>query len=152
MIVDHLDASALYAPMHPLFQRAFDAVRGVCPSTAEPGTVVLQENELILMISRPAMKLPEKARLEVHDEMIDLHVPLSGTEGFAWKPRAALLDPAEPYHAGKDARHYLDAPDTRFTLKPGQFALFFPGDAHAGCVGEGELLKVVVKIRASRSV
>ncbi len=148
MIVDRLAAAALYAPMHPLFPQAFQAVRNVDPASAEPGVFPIVENELILMINRLTLKRPEKARLEIHNAMIDLHVPLSGEEVFAWKPRATLTEPAEPYDERKDARHYADAADTRFALQPGQFALFFPGDAHAGCIGNGELLKIVVKIRA----
>lgn len=152
MIVDSLEHALLYAPLLPRLQQAVEAVRSIDTATAEPAVLPIDGDDLILMISRPAMKRPENARLEVHDRMIDMHIPLSGTEGFAWKPRADLLNPAEPYQVDKDARHYLDVPDTRLTLKPGQFALFFPGDAHAGCIGEGELLKIVVKIRAGEGL
>lgn len=152
MIADSLENALLYAPLLPRLQQVMEAVRSVDPATAEPAVFSIDGKDLILMINRPAMKRPENARLEVHDRMIDMHIPLSGSEGFAWKPRAALLNPAEPYNTDKDARHYLDVPDTRFTLIPGQFALFFPGDAHAGCIGEGELLKIVIKIRVRESV
>lgn len=149
MIIDSLSSSARYLALHPLFERAFKAIASIDPATAEPGTITLAENELILMISRPALKLPEKARLEIHQDMIDLHVPLSAPEGYAWKPRTGLAAPAEAYQPAKDAQHYLDAPDTRWTLHPGQFALFFPEDAHAAYIGNGELLKIVVKILLS---
>ncbi len=79
------------------------------------------------MVNEPAMKKPEKARMEVHDRFIDIHVPLSREEGFAWKDRSALEKPSEPFNMEKDAQHYDDAPDTSFTVKPGQFAVFFPG-------------------------
>lgn len=147
MIIGTLFSPGTYPPLHPLLERALDAIRRIDPATAVSGTTSLVENDLILMISRPTLKLPEKARLEIHRDMIDLHAPLSGPEGYAWKPRASLTDPAEPYQAAKDARHYLDAADTFLTLNPGQFALLFPDDAHAGCIGHGELLKIVVKIR-----
>lgn len=147
MIIDSLSRSSRYLPLHPLFERAFEAIRSVDPATAEPGTITLIDNELILMINRPTLKLPEKARLEIHRDMLDLHIPLSGLEGYAWKPAASLTTPAEPYQPTKDAQHYLDAPDARLTLHPGQFALFYPEDAHAGCIGNGEMLKIVVKIR-----
>lgn len=151
MIVDSLDNAALYASLLPHLQQALNAVRAVDPATVEPAVLPIDGHDLTLMISHPAMKRPENARLEIHNRMIDMHIPLSGSEGFAWKPRAALLNPVEPYNGGKDTQHYLDAPDTRFTLKPAQFALFFPDDAHAGCIGEGELLKIIVKIRARES-
>ena len=104
---------------------------------------------MIVMVNEPAMKKPEKARMEVHDRFIDIHVPLSREEGFAWKDRSALEKPSEPFNMEKDAQHYDDAPDTSFTVKPGQFAVFFPEDAHAGCIGEGALRKLVIKVRTA---
>ena len=109
----------------------------------------LEEDALIVMVNEPAMKKPEKARMEVHDRFIDIHVPLSREEGFAWKDRSALEKPSEPFNMEKDAQHYDDAPDTSFTVKPGQFAVFFPEDAHAGCIGEGALRKLVIKVRTA---
>ena len=66
-----------------------------------------------------------------------------------WKERAELEKPSEPFNREKDAQHYDDAPDTSFVVKPGQFAIFFPEDAHAGCIGEGKILKLVIKVRTA---
>lgn len=147
MFIASLSSSGSSLPLHPLLQTALDAIGDIDQATATPGVSTLIENDLILMINRATLKRPEEARLEAHRDMIDLHVPLSGPEIYAWKPLVDLTAPAEPYQTAKDARHYLDAADTYFTLKPGQFALFYPEDAHAACIGAGELLKIVVKIR-----
>ena len=34
-----------------------------------------------------------------------------------------------------------------FTLSPGEFVIFFPEDAHAPCIGEGVIRKMVAKVR-----
>ena len=148
-IIASLSDSARYESLNPLFQRAFDFVREAGPASLEPGPHDLEEDALIVMVNEPVMKKPEKARMEVHDRFIDIHVPLSREEGFAWKDRSALEKPSEPFNMEKDAQHYDDAPDTSFTVKPGQFAVFFPEDAHAGCIGEGALRKLVIKVRTA---
>ena len=44
------------------------------------------------MVNEPAMKKPEKARMEVHDRFIDIHVPLLAMTGVpASRPSAMLM-------------------------------------------------------------
>lgn len=149
MIIASLSDAARYENLNPLFKRAFDFVREADFSTLEPGPHVLEKDALIVMVNEPVMKKPENARMEVHDRFIDIHVPLTREEGFTWKDRAALETPSEPFHREKDAQHYDDAADTSFVVKPGQFAVFFPEDAHAGCIGEGTIRKLVIKVRTA---
>lgn len=149
MIVASLSDSARYESLNPLFKRAFDFVRETDAASLQPGPHVLEEDALIVMVNEPEMKKPEKARMEVHDRFIDIHVPLSREEGFMWKDRAVLEKPSEPFDGEKDAQHYDDAPDTSFAVKLGQFAVFFPEDAHAGCIGAGRLRKLVIKVRTA---
>lgn len=149
MIIASLSDSFRYESLNPLFKRAFDFVREADLDSLDPGPHVLEEDALIVMVNEPVMKKPEKARMEVHDRFIDIHVPLSREEGFTWKNRADLETPSEPFHVEKDAQHYDDAADASFVVKPGQFAVFFPEDAHAGCIGEGTIRKLVIKIRTA---
>ncbi len=149
MIIASLSDSARYEFLNPLFQRAFSFAREAGSASLEPGPLVLKEDALIVMVNESVMKNPEKARMEVHDRFIDIHVPLSREEGFAWKERAALEKPSEPFNKEKDAQHYDDAPDVSFVVKPGQFAVFFPEDAHAGCIGEGKICKLVIKVKTA---
>ena len=79
----------------------------------------------------------------------DIHVPLSREERFAWKERTALEKTSEPFQEAKDAQHYDDAEETSFTVRPGQFAVFFPEDAHAGCIGDGVIRKLVIKVKTA---
>ena len=41
---------------------------------------------------------------------------------------------------------FNDAPSTYFTILPGEFAIFFPGDGHAPLIGEGETKKIIIKV------
>lgn len=149
MILDDLLHSSRYDGMHPLFSRAFDFIKSGDFLNSELGKHVLIENDLIVMVNDAVLKSSGKARMEIHDEYIDIHVPLSGAELFAWKRRSLLSAPAESFNEEKDAQHYLDEPETRFDVPQGCFAIFFPEDAHVGCVGEGSLRKIVVKVKRS---
>lgn len=147
MIIAPISDSIRYETLNPLFKQAFDFIRETDLSSLEPGPHVLVEDALVVMVNEPAMKIPEKARMEVHREFADIHVPLSGEERFTWKNAAELEHPSEPFNAAKDAQHYGDEPSTSFVVKPGEFAVFFPEDAHAGCIGEGVIRKLVIKVR-----
>lgn len=149
MIIASLSDSARYENLNPLFRQAFDFVRKADLAALEPGRHVLVEEALVVMVNETTMKAPEKARMEVHNKFVDIHVPLSREERFTWKDRAALAEPSEPFLEEKDARHYGDAADVSLVVKPGQFAVFFPEDAHAGCIGEGMIRKLVIKVRTA---
>ena len=46
-----------------------------------------------------------------------------------------------------DFTFYRDPVERVFTLSPGEFVIFFPEDAHAPCIGEGVIRKMVAKVR-----
>ena len=71
----------------------------------------------------------------------------SGTEQIGWKPRNTCVNPRGEYNTEKDVIFYNDAPDTYFSLKAGQFAIFFPEDVHAPMIGVGPIKKLVVKVK-----
>lgn len=54
---------------------------------------------------------------------------------------------AKPYEKENDCVLFSDIPEVFFTLKPGQFAVVFPEDAHAPAIGEGIIKKAIVKIK-----
>lgn len=136
MIIASLSDSARYEKLNPLFKQAFDFVRAADPAVLEPGPHVLAEDALIVMVNETAMKTLEKARMEVHNKFIDIHVPLSREERFTWKERAVLEKPSEPFQEEKDAQHYDDAEETSFTVRPGQFAVFSRKTPMPGALGK----------------
>ena len=74
-------------------------------------------------------------------------MPLSGGEGYGWKAKSLLGEERAPYDAAGDFTFYRDPVDSVFTLAPGEFVIFFPEDAHAPCIGEGVIRKMVAKIK-----
>ena len=94
------------------------------------------------------LKKKGDAKLEVHNEYIDIQVLVSGREeSFGWSDRKALKEPVGEFDAQKDIQFFDDEPQTYYTLRPGQFTVLFPEDGHAPMVGEGTVRKIIVKVR-----
>lgn len=147
MILDNLANSAPYEQLHPLFKEAFEYLKSVDFTKAEVGKTELRGKDLFLMVSDSSMKPQGEALLEVHNKYIDIQLPVSKAETFGWKARKNLSEPTEVFNEEKDFQLFVDKYETQFTVFPGDFLIFFPEDGHAPCIGEGEVRKVVVKIR-----
>jgi YhcH/YjgK/YiaL family protein len=89
----------------------------------------------------------DTAFLETHIDMIDIQIPISGAETFGYTPLCDL--PPFEYNAEKDITKYGDTKaQTYVTVKPGQFAIFFPQDGHAPCItDDAEIKKAIFKVK-----
>jgi YhcH/YjgK/YiaL family protein len=147
MILDKLENSEKYERLHPLFKEAFDYLKSVDFSKAEIGKTELKGKGLFVTVSDSDMKAAGKARLDVHNTYIAIQLPVSKAETFGWKARKGLVEAAEAFNEEKDIQFFGDKYETQFTALPGNFLVFFPEDGHAPCIGEGQIRKVVVKIK-----
>lgn len=145
MIIDKLENIGMYASVNPLFAQAIEFLKSTDLNAHEPGKVVLKEGELFVNFAAARPKTKDDAKIETHNNFIDIQIPLTGTELMGYMPRTDLAE-AE-YNAEKDVTFYLGHATDYLTVKPGMFAIFFPEDAHAPGVTEVELKKVIVKVR-----
>ena len=95
--------------------------------------------------SQTQPKTKEEAKLETHNQFIDIQIPLSGVEVMGYTPRTDL--PEEEYNAEKDITFYKGLAKDYLTITPGMFAIFFPQDGHAPGVTSDGVKKVIVKVR-----
>lgn len=103
---------------------------------------------LYAMVAKGPGRRREEAHLETHDRHIDVQLVLSGVDEMGWKPRADLRSPLpDKPDARADVAFWTDEPDVWFTVRPGQFAVFFPEDAHLPMTGGAVMHKVIVKVR-----
>ncbi|NDW17532.1 DUF386 domain-containing protein [Dysgonomonas sp. 216] len=149
MIIDNLKSSARYEHMNPYFKKAFDYLKSLDFSKIEVGKVILDGENLIFNVSDSTLKTEENAKLEVHDKYIDIQMPVSKVEGFGWLHRSDLKQESAPFNTEKDIQFFEDKAQTYFDLQPGSFAIFFPDDAHAPCIGNGTIRKIVVKVKVA---
>jgi biofilm protein TabA len=112
-----------------------------------PGSHEIAGDDLYVIASPEAQTRPT-ARLEAHRRYIDVHVVIAGTEGMAWAPLGSLVAEDQPFDEAKDIVFYRDSYLSALSVGAGHLAVFFPEDAHAPLLGDGNLIhKCVFKIR-----
>jgi biofilm protein TabA len=148
MIIDTLNSASKYASLNPLFAKAFDFINQNDLAILEDGVIQIEDG-LKVIVNTANGKTAEAslAKFECHDQNIDIQVCVKGLETIAWKPREKCASPNGGYNPEKDVRFFSDDPDMFFQLTDGQFAIFYPEDVHAPMIGEGEIKKLVFKVK-----
>ena len=148
MIIDTIDNLGKYVALNPLFADVVDFLKCHDLNTMEAGKYPIKEKDLFLNLQMAKGRSQEAAVLETHVEMIDIQIPLSGDETFGYTPLSDL--PSFDYNAEKDITKYGETKaQTYVTVKPGQFAIFFPQDGHVPCITNvPEIKKAIFKIKA----
>ena len=149
MIIDTLLNADRYTALHPLFAKAFEYIRSLDLNSIEPGKYDIADGLRAIVSDKTGMTAEEsEAKFECHNKNIDIQLCIRGQEQIGWKPRSACNDQKEEYNEEKDVMFFNDAPHMHFQLRNGQFAIFFPEDVHAPMIGEGEIKKMVIKVRS----
>lgn len=145
MVIDNLKNMRDYESLHPLFAKAFDYIEHTDLSALEPGKIVLIEGELFVNVFQWGAKTKEEAKLETHNEYIDIQVPITGVEVMGYTQRCDL--PEAEYDAAVDMTLYDGMATDYITVKPGMFTLFFPEDGHAPGITPTGLKKIIIKVK-----
>jgi YhcH/YjgK/YiaL family protein len=146
MILDSLENTQQYYVLHPLFEKAFNFIKQTDFSQLPEGKIETDDPRLYFSVIRIRGKEMQDAMLETHQKFIDIQAPLAGVETIGWKASNNLMIISEPYNENKDITFYHDYPTTYTKLFPGQFAIYFPDDAHSPGIGQGDIRKVIAKI------
>lgn len=146
MILDRLDNSALYLPIHKLFARGFEFLRGSGLAALPAGRHEIAGDELYAMVVRGNGKGRAAARLEAHRKHIDIQFSLVGEDEIGWRATGDCANRATEYDARKDIEFFADTSGTFVRVPQGHFAVFFPADAHAPMATDGPVHKIVIKI------
>lgn len=147
MIIDSLKNSSKIEGLNPYFKRVFDYVKTHDLTSAEPGRIVIDGDNAYINVVQVKGKEKTDAVIETHNQYIDVQILLKGEESFAWKSRACLKKEKGEYSVSDDISFYSDEAKLYFTLSVGEFTIFFPEDGHAPCIGEGEIKKLIAKVR-----
>lgn len=150
MILDQLSVSNHYEPLHPLFPKAFAYLRAFDPNTPD-GKYELQGQDLVAIVQRYITAAPAEKLWEAHKIYGDIQAVCSGLECCGHADHVGLQI-THAYNAEKDVEKYAapTAAPTRLTLGRGNFAVFYPQDAHQPGVqidAPDHVLKVVIKFR-----
>lgn len=149
MILSTLTQADRYAALRPLFPRAFEYISNTDLLELAPGRYPIVGEDLFAIVESVPGRSRFEARLECHRKYIDIQLVLEGTDEMGWKPLADCTQPVSDYSAEKDIQFFRDAPSSWIATPPGAFCIFFPEDAHAPLVSEGQIRKVIFKIAAA---
>ena len=148
MVIDTLNNASKYTSLHPLFAKAFEFLNQNDLANLPDGVSEISEGlKVIVNTANGKTQEASLAKFECHDKNIDIQVCVKGLETIAWKPREKCESPNGDYNSEKDVRFFNDTPDMYFQLTDGQFGIFYPEDVHAPMIGEGEIKKLVFKVK-----
>lgn len=147
MIIDTLQQASRYFALNPRLEQAFLSLRELDLMKMEPGRYPIQGEEIFLNLTETSLKAKEQAQLEVHDSYLDVQLLLAGSESFGWRDRASLTMPCDSFDTERDIQFFEDEPQLYYTLRPGQFTILLPDDAHAPLIGQGVVRKAILKVR-----
>jgi biofilm protein TabA len=116
--------------------------------TLKPEKYAIDGDNVYATITDAPSKTFEQSAWESHRNYIDLQYVIRGKEkiGVASVTSATVI---KPYDASRDAANY-NADGQFYIATPGEFFLFFPGDAHRPNIkveGYDTVKKLVIKIR-----
>lgn len=148
MIIDTVENFGLYTNLHPDFGKIAKILAETDLEAQPAGRMTFAGEDFYINIDEATLRPAAVAYPEAHDAYIDIQLPLTRSELMGWMPRkeCKTLREANP---AKDYSFYNELPKTLFEVKPGQFAIFFPGDAHSPIIGEGKTKKAIVKVKVT---
>ena len=149
-IVDRLERLADCVCVSPAFAKAVEFLQRSDLASLAPGRHDIDGDNCFAIVNDAAELVPTcERKVELHRVYFDIQIPLSGEETYG----LAEFDPAAEgsFDESKDIGFY-DQKVVPVTLKPGEFAIFFPNTcAHAPACTLGEpckIRKIIVKVKA----
>lgn len=133
--------------LHPLLKPLFDYVNSHDLLNAPLGRIEIQGDDLFINNVESTLVKAEDQVVEVHRNYIDVHIPLSTAETIGWASLETLTKETKPYSEEGDCALFSDKPSTYVDVRPGQFLVCMPEDAHAPIIGDGKIRKLIAKVR-----
>jgi biofilm protein TabA len=146
MILDNLKNAKMYYNIHPDFKKAFDYLKN-CDTEKLTERFYIDGDNVYSFPVKAEGTGHEGAPLENHIKYIDIQYCVNGIQEFGWKPLKDCVNISKSFSEADDFGYFSDEPDLWIKVKPGQFAVFFPEDAHTPKGGKGYLHKILVKVR-----
>jgi len=146
MILARLEEADRYAGLHSGFAKAFAFLRRSHLPQLAPGRHEIDGDRVYAMVIQAPGRARDAAKLEAHRKYIDVQYAVAGTDEMGWKSTPACTRRESDYDVEKEVEFFADPPTAWVAVPPGHFVIFFPDDAHAPMVAEGNLHKVVVKV------
>lgn len=146
MIVNSLKNISIYTSVYPHMKEAVDFIQNIGFDKLVGGKNEVSDN-IYIMKNVGEKNSDFEGVLEVHKDWIDIHIPLTDDEIIAFKEISECKNLTKEYDPENDYALYEEEDISQLTLAKGYFAIIDPTIAHMAMLGEGELVKLIVKIR-----
>lgn len=149
MIHDKLENAAFYENLSPRFAAAFGWLAATELAGLAEGRIAVEGEEVFALVQRYRTEGRAGKSYESHRDYADIQVLVRGRELVAWRCAEGLAE-SSPYDPAKDQAGWKLEGGLDLPLEAGEFAVFFPQDAHLPRLASGdpaEVLKIVVKVR-----
>lgn len=150
MIIDTAENLKKY-PNIPHVEKIIGFIESTNLSDLSLGDIMLSGEDLYVKVLRYIPQKPEENNFEIHNMYTDVQFIVKGAEIIQTAPRECFVDKPEHKIEGDSCFFSCDKYISEIVLQKGQFAVFFPGEAHRpGCRYQGletEVMKLVFKTR-----
>ena len=149
MICENIKNMKNYSSINKNFEKAFEFLKSNDLRELAIGKYEIQGEEIFVLVQEYVTQNEEEKNWESHEKYIDIQLIVEGKESMGYVP-VDCLEVKEDQRPEKDMIFYketLNGSNIKFTN--GDYAIFFPEDAHRpGCaLGEcAKVKKVVVKV------
>ncbi len=148
MIIDQLDNSRLYSAINIRLAVALGYIQNYDLSKLEIGRHTIEDDDIFALVSEYETEDLDNSKWEAHQKYADIQIVISGIEQIGVASLKGMKVNT-PYNSEKDIEFY-DGEGDFVILRPDNFAVLFPSDAHLPKVaigGKTKVRKVVVKVR-----
>lgn len=149
MTLDSLANHALYHALGPRVAAGLEWLAAY-QGGAELGRHPILGDDVVAIVQAYDTAPAAEKKWETHIHHLDIQYIVSGREHILYAP-AGALEVKTPYNEAKDVTFYQDpSASSSLLVGPGEFAIFYPPDAHKpGCMVERaeRVEKVVIKVR-----
>lgn len=148
MIFDRIDHACRYRSLSESFRKAFDFLASLDLSALTDGRFPIDGEAIYATVGPSSLREPEDALFEAHRKYADIQLVLSGGENMQVTEVSALT-PDAPFQEESDIGFYQNGCRCQtLSFAPGDFAVFFPEDAHKPCCRSdaASCRKLIVKV------
>ena len=149
MICENINSTKNYSSINKNFERAFEFLKSNDLTKLSVGKYEILGEEIFALVQEYTTENEEKKNWESHEKYIDIQLMVEGQEIMGYTPVEGL-EIKEDLRPEQDMIFYketLKGSNIKFTN--GDYAIFFPEDAHRpGCaLGDcSKVKKIVVKV------
>lgn len=153
MVIDSLETIKHHVGIEKYLRDSIEQVLTMGLFSLPLGDYLLGNGKIIVKIMDRELLSPSEKRYEVHQDYIDLHIPLSGFEAIGYVNKEGRMTNITPFDLGNDIGFSEPSEkniETWINIPPGGVAIFYPGEWHkpACTLSVGAMLrKAVVKIK-----